>query len=80
MKDVYKRQGQLVARCDLPHEQISPQPGWVEHDPEEIYRNVIQVTRMVLEKAGVQPEPVSYTHLVLFSFMNCTSCCPQNKV
>ena len=45
---LFDREGQLVARCDLPHEQISPQPGWVEHDPEEIYRNVI---------------PVSYTHL-----------------
>ena len=55
---LFDREGQLVARCDLPHEQISPQPGWVEHDPEEIYRNVIQVTRMVLEKAGVQPEQV----------------------
>ncbi len=55
---LFGKDGGLVARCDLPHEQISPKPGWVEHDPEEIYDNVIKVTRMVLEKSGVRPEQV----------------------
>ncbi|MCC8065993.1 MAG: glycerol kinase GlpK [Clostridiales bacterium] len=45
--------GKLVARADLPHRQIVNELGWVEHDPEEIYRNTIQVVRNLVEKAGI---------------------------
>lgn len=32
----------------MEHNQIFPKPGWVEHDPEEIWRNTQNVTRNVL--------------------------------
>ena len=35
--------GALIDQVALPHRQIYPQPGWVEHDAEEIYRNTVQV-------------------------------------
>ena len=43
---VFDREGNQVARHQLEHEQILPQPGWVEHDPQEIAersRTVIEV-------------------------------------
>lgn len=40
----------LVASAARPHRQIINDAGWVEHDPEEIYTNVVRVVRYVLEK------------------------------
>ena len=36
------------------HEQIFPRPGWVEHDPAEIWANTQWVITAALETAGVQ--------------------------
>jgi glycerol kinase len=44
---VFDRAGQIVASAQEEHEQIYPQPGWVEHDPEEIWRR----TESVIAKA-----------------------------
>ena len=35
---VFDHAGREVGRHQLEHEQIMPQPGWVEHDPLEIWR------------------------------------------
>ena len=40
---------QLVNRINLAHQQYYPQPGWVEHDAEEIYHNTVEVIRQVVE-------------------------------
>jgi len=45
--------GIIQARHDLPHKQIINENGWVSHDPEEIYENVIKTVKMVVEKAGI---------------------------
>jgi glycerol kinase len=39
--------------------QIFPQPGWVEHDPEEIAASQIDVALEALAKAGAQPKDVA---------------------
>ena len=36
---VFDRAGGIVASAQKEHQQIYPQPGWVEHDPLEIWRN-----------------------------------------
>jgi glycerol kinase len=46
--------GRLVCRTDLPHRQMVDERGWVEHDPEEIYRNTVQVVKNLVEKAGIE--------------------------
>ena len=38
---LFDEEGGLLCRSDLPHTQIVDERGWVEHDPEEIYRNTI---------------------------------------
>ena len=47
--------GDLLRRMDLPHRQIIDQNGWVEHDPEEIYRNVLCLTRKMVKEDGFKP-------------------------
>ena len=44
---VFDQSGAEVARHQLEHRQIMPRPGWVEHDPAEIWAR----TRAVIEKA-----------------------------
>jgi glycerol kinase len=45
-----------VSQRELP--QIFPQPGWVEHDPREIFASQRQVARQVIEKANISPKDV----------------------
>ncbi|TDA20680.1 glycerol kinase, partial [Extibacter muris] len=45
--------GSLIRRTDKPHAQIVNEKGWVSHDPEEIYRNTIQVVARLLEESGI---------------------------
>jgi len=40
---VFDRSARIVAMAQREHEQIYPQPGWVEHDAEEIWRRTLQV-------------------------------------
>lgn len=39
--------------------QIYPQPGWVEHDPEEIWSSQLGVAVEVLAKADVEPKDIA---------------------
>lgn len=41
---------QLIDSQSLPHRQIYPQPGWVEHDAEEIWQNLCQAAKVLLER------------------------------
>lgn len=55
---VWNAAGRLLGRADMPHRQITNELGWVEHDPEEIYANVLQAAAQALEKAGIRPAQV----------------------
>ena len=47
---LFDRTGKALDKAVRDHRQIYPQPGWVEHDPEEIWANVLSVVRELLEK------------------------------
>ena len=49
----FNHSGEIVANAYKKHEQIYPEPGWVEHDPEEIWENTKQVVRDALDDAGL---------------------------
>ncbi len=40
---LFSATGELLARAARDHRQIYPQPGWVEHDAEEIFQNTLAV-------------------------------------
>ena len=52
---VFDRSGRIVSTAQQEHEQIYPRPGWVEHDPEEIWRRTVAVAKEALEKRGLSP-------------------------
>lgn len=52
---VIDRSGSLVAVAQREHEQIYPQPGWVEHDAAEIWANTQAVVGEALASAGIEP-------------------------
>jgi len=50
---VFDRRGAPVSMADREIRQGYPQPGWVEHDPEEIFATTMQVAREAVDKAGL---------------------------
>src|SRR2546421_5187938 len=50
---VFDHGGQVVALDQKEHEQIYPRPGWVEHDPKEIWHRSEEVIAGALQKAGI---------------------------
>jgi len=50
---LFNTQAHLVARVNLEHGQYYPQPGWVEHDPVEIYENTLRVIRDIIAESKI---------------------------
>jgi glycerol kinase len=45
---LFDEQCKMLGRCNVDHRQYYPQQGWVEHDAEEIYRNMVEAIRGLL--------------------------------
>ena len=56
---VFDRGGRIVSIAQEEHEQIYPSPGWVEHDPEEIWRRTQDVIRRALEQKILKPSDLA---------------------
>jgi glycerol kinase len=52
---IFDHDGQVVANASEEHEQLYPQPGWVEHDPVGIWECVQRVVTRGLSAAGLAP-------------------------
>jgi glycerol kinase len=52
---VFDQEGASVAVSQRELTQIFPQPGWVEHDPKEIFASQRDVAREALRRSGIQP-------------------------
>ena len=55
---LFDQDAKFIARANAVHKQIYPRPGWVEHDPEEIYNNVLKVIKKVIEEAGIDKSTI----------------------
>jgi glycerol kinase len=49
----------IVASAQKEHQQIYPQPGWVEHDPDEIWRRTEEVVAAAMEQRGLGPRDLA---------------------
>ena len=50
---IFDRSGRMIASEQKEFRQIYPKPGWVEHDPLEIWETQFAVAKDVLAKAGI---------------------------
>src|SRR5437868_3778334 len=56
---VFDRCARMVAIAQKEHEQIYPQPGWVEHDPNEIWRRTQEVIAEAMQRGGLRPSDLA---------------------
>ncbi len=50
---VFSEHGDIIASAQQELSQIYPQPGWVEHDPQEIWRSQLATARQAIAQAGI---------------------------
>ena len=55
---VFDPAGHIVAQAQQELAQIYPRPGWVEHDPQEIWRTQLATAREALARAGIHARDV----------------------
>jgi len=56
---LFDRQGQVVALAQQEYPQHFPQPGWVEHDPLDIWHTQLACAREVLQQSGTDAGEVA---------------------
>jgi glycerol kinase len=56
---IFNHAGASVAVDQMEHEQIYPKPGWVEHDPMEIWARTQDVIKGALRKAGITSKDIA---------------------
>ncbi|MEU6563202.1 glycerol kinase GlpK [Nocardia nova] len=56
---VFDRSGRIAGLAQREHEQLFPRPGWVEHDPETIWRNTEYVIGAALEAASASADDIA---------------------
>jgi glycerol kinase len=56
---VFDRRARIVSVAQKEHHHYFPRPGWVEHDPQEIWANVLEVVSEALAKAELSPVDLS---------------------
>ena len=52
---IFDHGGKVVEVDQREHEQMYPKPGWVEHDPMEIWQRTQEVVKEALAKSKVDP-------------------------
>ncbi|MFD6453688.1 FGGY family carbohydrate kinase, partial [Nocardia sp. NPDC060220] len=56
---VFDHRGTVVARHQLEHSQIMPRPGWVEHNPDEIWERTRTVVKTALSLADLTADDLA---------------------
>ena len=56
---LFDQKGKIIAVDQHEHEQIYPQPGWVEHDATEIWRRTQEVMLGASHKSGIDAQSVA---------------------
>jgi glycerol kinase len=56
---IFNKAGEIISVGQKEHQQIYPQAGWVEHDPDEIWRNTQEVIGLALGKANLSAKDIA---------------------
>ena len=56
---IFDKEGNIASVAQKEFQQYYPQPGWVEHDPLEIWSTQMGVAREAMEKIGVGYEAIA---------------------
>jgi glycerol kinase len=56
---VFNRKLAVVGAAQREFRQFYPKPGWVEHDPEEIWTSVVATCRAAIRKAKIKPADIA---------------------
>ena len=59
---VVAEDGRVVGRGQREFTQFFPQPGWVEHEPEEIWQSTLDSAREAIAQSGVVPDAIGITN------------------
>ncbi len=56
---LFNKAGVVIGQKQIPFTQIFPKPGWVEHDPEEIWRTQFEAAKGVIEAAQIEGDQIA---------------------
>jgi len=56
---VFDRRGKIISIASKEFQQIYPRPGWVEHDPMEIWDSQMEAARRALDSAGLSLQSIA---------------------
>ena len=56
---LFNQAGEIVSNDQMEHDQILPKPGWVEHNPIQILRNVETIFENAVRKADAEPGDIA---------------------
>ncbi|MCJ7843522.1 glycerol kinase GlpK [Lederbergia sp. NSJ-179] len=56
---LFNQRGKIFHQAQMEFKQYYPQPGWVEHNPNEIWSSVLAVIAGVMTEKNIQPEQVA---------------------
>lgn len=56
---LFRRSGEIAARAQHPFRQIFPHPGWVEHDPMEIWTTTARALAEAVDTAHIDPKAIA---------------------
>jgi glycerol kinase len=56
---LFNKSGVIIGLKQIPFNQIFPRPGWVEHDPEEIWSSQLAAARGAIESAQIESDQIA---------------------
>jgi len=56
---VFDGGGKIVSLAQREHQQLYPRPGWVEHDPGEIWRRTQEVIGEAMQRKRIRPQDIA---------------------
>ncbi len=56
---LFDKSGSIIAVAQREFTQIFPKPGWVEHNPEEIWESQLATAKEVISKAAISPKDIA---------------------